>query len=97
MVERIVWAPIAVAQKEHIYAYWNKRNKSSRYSQKIESTLDEIFSLLLKNPSLGKLSIYRNTRVITLGHFQVFYRVSNTEIQILSFWDSRRDPSKLEI
>jgi len=30
-----------------------------------------------------------------MGHFSLFYKITDTEIIITAFWDNRQDPAKL--
>ena len=38
---------------------------------------------------------FPETRVVTLGHFNIYYQYDNEKIIITSFWDNRQDPKKL--
>ena len=32
---KIIWTKIAISQRNEVFAYWNKRNKSTDFSKKI--------------------------------------------------------------
>jgi hypothetical protein len=40
-------------------------------------------------------SEYPDTRVASLGHFSIFYKIKKDSIVITAFWDNRQDPKKL--
>jgi len=52
---------------------------------------------MAKRTIIGKKTDFPNTRVITLGHYSIFYKYNNEQIIIMSFWDNRQDPQKLII
>ena len=96
MVKRtIVWTLTASKQRREILVYWNNRNKSSIYSEKIIIFTKTRLNIVLNNPLIGKITDFPNTRVITLGHFSVFYQFNRKFIIISAFWDNRQDPKKL--
>ncbi len=91
----IYWTQTAINQRNYIFNYWNNRNKSFEYSKKLNISIKERTSLLKSNPKLGKKTEFNNTRVISLGHYSIFYRNENSNIYIMSFWDNRQNPTKL--
>jgi len=91
----IYWTQTAINQRNYIFKYWNKRNKSFKYSRKLNTSIKERTSLLKLNPKLGKKTEFNNTRVISLGHYSIFYKNKNSNIYIMSFWDNRQNPIKL--
>ena len=91
----IVWTLTASKQRRIILAYWNNRNKSTLYPEKIISFTKARLNIVINNPLIGKKTDFPNTRVITLGHFSIFYKYNRKNIIITSFWDNRQDPKKL--
>ena len=91
----IVWTLTASIQRKVILTYWNNRNKSTIYSEKIISFTKARLNIVLNNPFIGKKTDFPNTRVITLAHFSIFYQYNRKNIIITSFWDNRQDPKKL--
>ncbi len=96
MVElSVFWTQTAVKQRNHIFKYWNDRNKSTSYSKKLNASIKERTKLLKTNPHLGKKSEFNQTRILSLGHYSILYRKIDYQIIINGFWDNRRDPKKL--
>jgi len=89
------WTKTAVRQRNYIFEYWNRRNKSFTYSKKLNSIIKERIYLLKKFPNLGKITEFKNTRVISLGHYSIFYQFIENSIIITGFWDNRQNPKKL--
>lgn len=92
---QIVWTKTAVAQRKHILEYWIEHNQSIIYSEKLIELFRERTRQLIKHPKLGKKVDFPDTRVISLGHFSIFYKVTKDKIIITSLWDNRRNPTKL--
>lgn len=85
----------AINQRNYIFNYWNNHNKSFEYSRKLNFSIKERTTLLKLNPKLGKKTEFNNTRVISLGHYSIFYKIEKYNIYIMSFWDNRQNPNKL--
>ena len=92
---QIVWTLTAANQRRHILEYWIEHNQSTAYSEKLIEIFRERAQQLIENPKLGKKADFPKTRVISLGHFSIFYKVTKDRIIITSLWDNRQDPKKL--
>ena len=92
---KIFWAQTAKRQRDNIFDYWNKQNKSTSYSKKLNLSIRERIGLLKTYPKMGKETDFRETRVISLGHYSILYKIHKSKIIITGFWDNRQDPEKL--
>lgn len=92
---KILWASTAVIQRNYIFEYWNKRNKSTSYSKKLNNKIKERLYILKQNPKIGKKTEFNGTRMISLGHYSIFYKKVDLSIIITGLWDNRQDPEKL--
>jgi toxin YoeB len=54
MDKRITWTENALREKVAILKYWKERNKSNRYSEKLNHLFKNTLKTLQKHPSLGK-------------------------------------------
>ena len=96
MAKRIVrWTRTADIQYVGILEYWVKRNKSKTYSKKLIKLVAERTKQIKETPLIHKSADFKDTRVASLGNFSIFYKVTDEEIIITSFWDNRQDPEKL--
>lgn len=48
-------------------------------------------------PSLGKPTDIINVRIIILKDYLIFYRVDKGNIEVLTIWDSRRNPESIYV
>lgn len=47
------------------------------------------------NPEIYIKTSFPDIRTSTLGHYNIFYRITNNELIVLAFWDNRRNPKIL--
>jgi len=91
----IFWTQTAINQRNYIFDYWNKRNKSNSYSKKLNLEIRERIELLKSQPDIGKKTNFGQTRAIIMGHYSILYKIDKPKIIITGFWDNRQDPKKL--
>ena len=92
---KVFWTETAVAQRNSIFEYWNKRNGSNTYSAKLRLIINNNIELLRKYPELGIKTDFEEHRSLVLGHFSLFYKFDTERIIITAYWDNRQDPEKL--
>lgn len=93
--KKIIWTETAARQRTSILEYWLHRNKSNTYPIKLLRLSNEKANQIAANPLLYKVADFPETRVATMGHFSLFYKITDTTIIITAFWDNRQDPQKL--
>lgn len=96
MVKRnVTWTRTADLQYVGILEYWVKHNKSNTYSKKLLKLVSKRTKEIARNPLIYKSTNFKDIRVASLGNFSIYYKISDEEIIITSFWDNRQDPKKL--
>jgi len=96
MAERtVVWTATAARQRREILKYWTKRNGSTQYAEKLIRVTKARINLILMNPLIFKQANYPDTRETAMGHFSIYYKITETKLIIMAFWDNRQDPKKL--
>jgi len=95
MAKRLVWSPIAKQIRKEILKYLILRNKSKRYSKKLnnlfENSAQQIADLSYSGISIsGKL--YRGKLI---KDYYLLYKISDDSVEILFIWDTRKDPADL--
>ena len=96
MAKQIIWSLRAQKDKREIFKYWSERNKSNRYSQKLNQLFKEAIQLLREHPYIGRSTDDDSIRIKIVKDYLLIYEITETSINILSVWDGRQDPSKLE-
>lgn len=92
---KIIWANIAIRQRNKTFEYWNERNGSTSYSKKLNGRIKENLQTAALNPEIGKISDGNDYRMISLGHYSIVYKLVANSIYVLAFWDNRQNPKKL--
>ena len=91
----IVWTQTAAKQRRSILEYWRKKTGSSDYSIQLLYLASQRTSYLAEYPEFGPSAAFSDTRVTTLGHYSIFYKIDPKQIIITAFWDNRRNPKEL--
>ena len=54
--------------------------------------------LISENPFTGTPSEIENVKSVLVDrNFSIYYKINDDTIEILSFWDNRRNPENLEL
>jgi toxin YoeB len=91
-----VWSPRAQKERKEILEYWRLRNKSNTYSKKLNQLFKESVKIITDFPQIGKSTDDTNTRLKIVRDYLIIYEETETQIFILTIWDSRQDPDKLK-
>ena len=91
----VFWTQTAINQRNLVFKYWNSRNKSNSYSVKLNFEIKRRIALLKSNPEMGRKTDFNNVKVVVMGHYSILYKIENSNILIVSFWDNRQNPDKL--
>ncbi len=98
MVKRkIIWSPRAKSALYSILDYYYKRNRLKAYSNKLNASLRSAIRLLENHSELGVKSDINNVRVLIHGDYAISYEIYEESILLITIWDSRQDPKKLDI
>jgi len=93
--KEIIWTETAALQRRTVLEYWLQRNQSPTYSLKLLRLSNEKASKIADNPLIYKTAEFPDTRVAAMGHFSLFYKITNSAITVTAFWDNRQDPEEL--
>jgi len=97
MVKEIRWSLRANQDRLQILEYWVNRNKSNTYSLKLDQLFRKSVELIAEIPELGKPTEFLNVRIKIVRDYLIYYRIKSTCIEIITIWNSRRNPRKLEL
>ncbi|RNL51057.1 type II toxin-antitoxin system RelE/ParE family toxin [Pedobacter jejuensis] len=93
----IIWSPIAKTSYIEILKFLEE-NWTSKEIEYFISRTERLVKLISQNPNLFQYSINSDTfRCLVVPHVSLFYRLKNENIELLVFWDNRKDPKKLII
>lgn len=93
----IIWSPTANVTYLEILDYL-KENWTSKELQAFIDRTEEVINYIDQNPSHYPYSKQSDSfKCIVVAQVSLFYRVRHQRIELLSFWDNRRDPAKLSL
>ena len=94
---QIRWTKSALQSQNRILRYWIKHNGSETYSKKLKAEIDAKEKLICKYPEMGSNSEFPKIKYVLIEkHFSLFYRVKFNFIEVVAFFDNRRDPNELK-
>jgi toxin YoeB len=88
MAKKIIWSLRARNDRKNIFKYWNQRNRSNRYSIKLNSLFKEALIFVSNHPKIGKLTDKENIRIKIVRDYLIFYEEFEKEIHILTIVSS---------
>ena len=88
---KIIWTKTANVERKEILEYWFLRNKSKRFSIKLNFLILQSLELLRENPTIGRLTNVNNVRVKLIREYLLMYEFTDSELIVLSIWDTRRN------
>lgn len=96
MVKQIIWSQRAQDDRKQILEYWKNRNKSNTYSKKLDKRFREALNIIRDYPQIGKQTDDQKARIKIVKDYLLIYEETADSIILLTIWDSRQDPNKLE-
>ena len=97
MFREVKWSTRAILEWVEILEYWKKRNKSPAYSRKLDKLFKASFAIIVKSPEIGKPTDFPLVRIKIIRDYLIYYRIQPEYIEILTVWDSRRNPQKFNL
>ncbi len=96
MAKQIVWSLRAQNDRKAILDYWRLRNKSNTYSKKLNQLFSDSIQIIRDFPQIGKSTDDPHLRIKTVRDYLIFYEETETQIFILTIWDTQQNPDKLK-
>jgi len=94
---QIIWSDEAEVDYIETLNYWIENNQSDKYALKLMEEVEKKEDLISENPFTGTPSEIENVKSVLVDrNFSIYYKINDDTIEILSFWDNRRNPENLE-
>ena len=94
---KIIWSSRAKLDLFEILDYYYKRNGTKTYSKKLNLTLHKSIQLLKNYPYIGIKTDIHSVRNLITSDYNIFYEIKSDSVEIITIWDSRQDPDKLNL
>lgn len=95
MAKQIVWSLRAQKDRKEILTYWRLRNNSTAYVEKLNHLFKEAVKMVADFPQIGKATDIAHIRVKIVRDYLIIYEETESQIVILTIWDTRQNPDKL--
>jgi plasmid stabilization system protein ParE len=95
MDRQIIWTPQAENTLTQIVEYL-EQNWTEREIQKLFLRIDKTVSLIQQNPKVFRCISKKNNlhEALVTKQNVLIYKITNRDIFLISFWDTRRNPKK---
>ena len=98
MATKVVWSVRAQRERFEILQYWVNRNKSKTYSRKLYQLFRIVMKKAAEMPETGIPTENPDIRFKIVKDYLIYYHISTSKtIEILTIWDSRRNPKKFKL
>ena len=87
----------AIQTKKSIFYYWNNRNKSTAYSQKLNQLFTTTLRTVENYPKASIAIKKENIRAILVKDYYLIFKVTELNIKVLDIWDTRQNPQDFPI
>lgn len=94
MVKQVIWSANARHELFEILEFWKEHNQSDSYSIHLYQKIQINIKYISENSFIGRATDIESVRVLVVSNYLLFYEVNEKSVQILSLFDSRRDPDK---
>ena len=89
---KIIWSIDALLTRKSLFEYWNHRNKSTRYSKKLNLLFNDKLLQIAQYPEASIAVDYENVRMVLGSNYYLVYEVSSQYIKVFDIWDTRKNP-----
>lgn len=97
MDKRVIWSDKARQELFEVLEFWKTNNQSNTYSLHLYQKIQINIKYISENNFIGKPTSINDVRVVVVSNYLIFYQVNKEYIEILSFFDSRRNPKKVPV
>ncbi|UTG62307.1 type II toxin-antitoxin system RelE/ParE family toxin [Elizabethkingia anophelis] len=94
---KIIWMHKANIERRDILEYWIDRNKSKKFSIKLNKLIVGTIKQIAENPGIGRKTNLENIRVKIIRDYLLFYEFDESYLKVLTLWDGRRDENSLQV
>ena len=96
MAKKVVWSLRSQQDRKRIFSYWNKRNKSNRYSSRLNKLFKEATKIISDFPKIGKITERENIGIKMVRDYLIVYKELENKIEVLTIFSSHQNPAKLK-
>ena len=93
----VIWSPQSKESFEnnilHLLKTWNEQDANDFIDR-----VEEVLRLISKHPKIFRYLPEQDAyRCVVVKPVSLFYRLRDNQVELLTFWDNRMDPKKINI
>ena len=90
--KKVVWTLKAIDSRKSIFEYWNHRNRSKTYSEKLNKLFLQAIKIIVGFPESSIRTQSEKFLLKVVRDYQIIYQITDDEIVIHYIWDTRQNP-----
>ncbi|MBK6976082.1 MAG: type II toxin-antitoxin system RelE/ParE family toxin [Cytophagaceae bacterium] len=95
MARKIIWTLKAKNELIEIFQYWNERNQSTNFSQKLNELINNQLNSISQFPKSGKKTNLEKVYLKIIHQYHLFYQIKEESIYILTIRHTKRNPKTI--
>lgn len=97
MAAKLTWSERADRELHDILCYWENRNGSPTYSTKLYGLINHSLEMVCSFSLSGQMTTTEGVRSVIVKDYRILYELRPDEIYVMTIFDTRQDPKKLEV
>lgn len=97
MARKIIWTQKAKNELIEIFQYWNERNQSTNFSQKLNELINNQLNTISQFPKSGKKTNLKKVYLKIIHQYHLFYQFTEDSIYILTIRHTKRNPKTISL
>ncbi len=93
---KVIWSVYSRQNLIEIFEFFNFRNKSKTYSLKLHRLFQSEVKRIIIYPEIGIITNKQDIRGLIVNDYTIFYKLSVDSIEIITVWDNRQNPNKID-
>ena len=94
--KKVIWQPRAQNELREILEFYNHRNGSTTYSERLVNKIEYRLSLVGENFQIGEKVDEDNVRRTVVENYMIYYLITPESVDVLSIRDARRKPKRFK-
>ena len=88
---KVKWSFVAKQQLNEILRFYNNRNGSPHYGNRLKSSIRRIVQSIARSPLYGEYLEIEKKRRVCIEYFELLYEIKDGTAEISSFRDARQN------
>ena len=96
MAKHVIWSERSLVLLQEIIKYWNKRNGSVKYTEKLYGLIQSALLQLSQFPEIGSDTENSKIQYTKVRTYYIYYSYDDTTLNVIAISHVRRGPKYLK-